>query len=328
MKRFAIGVDLGGTNLRVAAVDDAGAMLDKLTLATRSREPRESVIHEMGEAIQALRKKLAGVGQLVGVGVGVPGIIYMETGTLRQSPNLPGWENFPVRQEIESLLDPRLGTRVWLDNDANVAALGEFWLGAGKGDRSLCMVTLGTGVGGGLIFDGKIWRGFLGFAGEIGHIVVAENGARCACGGQGCLESESSASAIVRKAREALADGRSPALSRAAQQGRELTSELVFVSAQDGDAACQAILESIGRYLGIALADLVNTLNLPLYVIGGGVAAAWDLFSPAMFEELRNRSYVFCEGATRVERAVLQGDAGLYGAARLALSANQSDASL
>jgi glucokinase len=185
------------------------------------------------------------------------------------------------------------------------------------------MLTLGTGVGGGIILDGKVWRGFLGMAGELGHIVVAENGSRCACGGQGCLESESSASAIVRKAREALADNRSPALSRAAQQGRELTSELVFESAaQGGDAACQSIFESAGRYLGIALADLVNTLNLPLYVIGGGVAAAWDQFSPAMYEELRRRSYIYGEGTTRVEKAVLKGDAGLYGAAYLAFAAD------
>ena len=322
MKRFAVGVDLGGTNLRIAAVDDAGALLEKVSLPTRSTQPREPVIREMCDAIQALTAKLAGAGKMAGIGVGVPGIIYMETGTLRQSPNLPGWENFPVRQEIEALL----GTRVWLDNDANVAALGELWLGAGKGSRSLCMLTLGTGVGGGLVFDGEIWHGFLGMAGELGHIVVSENGVRCACGGQGCLETESSATAIVRKAREAIEAGRSPGLSRAAQEGRdqegrELTSELVFETAQAGDAACRAILESAGRYLGIALAGLVNTLNLPLYVIGGGAAAAWDLFSPAMFEELRRRSYIFSEGTTRVERALLKADAGLYGAARLALSA-------
>lgn len=321
MKRFAIGVDLGGTSLRVAAVDDAGALLEKVSLATRTREPRESVIRDMCASIQALRVKLAGAGELAGIGVGVPGILYSETGTLRQSPNLPGWENFAVRQEIEQLL----GTRVWLDNDANAAALGEFWLGAGRGFDSLCMLTLGTGIGGGLILHGKVWRGFLGMAGELGHIVVAENGARCACGGQGCLESESSASAIVRKAREALGEGRSPALSDIAQQGRELTSELVFHAAQAGDAACRDILESAGRYLGIVLAGLVNALNLPLYVIGGGVAAAWDLFSPAMFEELRRRSYVFCEGATRVQKSLLQGDAGLYGAARLALTTDEFD---
>lgn len=317
MRRFAIGVDLGGTNLRVAAVDDAGALLEKVSLATRSGEPREEVIRQMCRAIQAVRAKLAEAGHLTGVGVGVPGIIYMETGTLRQSPNLPGWEDFPVRREIESLL----GTPIWLDNDANVAALGEFWLGAGKGSRSLCMVTLGTGVGGGLILDGKIWHGFLGMAGELGHVVVSESGSRCACGGQGCLETESSAGAIVRKAGETLAQGRGLLLQRTGREGRELTSEVVHEAAQAGDPDCRAILESAGRYLGIALAGLVNSLNLPLYVIGGGAAAAWDLFSPPMFDELQRRSFVFREGSTRVEKAFLQGDAGLFGAAYLALSA-------
>ncbi len=309
---------MGGTNLRVAAVDDTGVLLEKVSLATRSGQPREDVIREMCQVIQAFRARLAEAGQLTGVGVGVPGIIYRDTGTLRQSPNLPGWEDFPVRREIESLL----GTPVWLDNDANVAALGEFWLGAGKGSRSLCMVTLGTGVGGGLILDGKVWRGFLGMAGELGHVVVAENGSRCACGGQGCLETEISASAIVRKAGETLAKGRSLLLQRAEREGRELTSEVVYEAAQAGDPNCRAILESAGRCLGIALAGLVNTLNLPLYVIGGGVAAAWDLFSPTMFDELRQRSYVFGEGSTRVEKAFLLGDAGLFGAAYLPLSAN------
>ncbi len=309
---------MGGTNLRVAAVDDTGVLLEKVSLATRSGQPREDVIREMCQVIQAFRARLAEAGQLTGVGVGVPGIIYMDTGNLRQSPNLPGWEDFPVRREIESLL----GTPVWLDNDANVAALGEFWLGAGKGSRSLCMVTLGTGVGGGLILDGKVWHGFLGMAGELGHVVVAESGSRCACGGQGCLETEISASAVVRKAGETLAKGRSLLLQRAEREGRELTSEVVYEAAQAGDPGCRAILESAGRYLGIALAGLVNTLNLPLYVIGGGVAAAWDLFSPTMFDELRQRSYVFCEGSTRVEKAFLLGDAGLFGAAYLPLSAN------
>jgi glucokinase len=317
VKQFAVGVDLGGTNLRIAAVDDAGAILEKVSLPTRASQPRESVIREMCQAIQSLTAKLTSAGRLAGIGVGVPGIIYMETGMLRQSPNLPGWENFPVRQEIESLL----GTRVWLDNDANLAALGELWLGAGRGANSLCMLTLGTGVGGGLVLDGKIWHGFLGFAGELGHMIVAEHGVRCACGGQGCLETEASATAIVREAREVLAAGRSPGLARATENGAEVTSELVCQIAQGGDAVCRAIFESVGRYLGIALASLVNALNLPLYVIGGGAADAWDLFAPAMFEEMRRRSYIFCEGSTRVEKSLLQGDAGLYGAARLVFQA-------
>ena len=320
MKQFAIGVDLGGTNLRVAAVEESGRMLEKRSLPTPGKQDRESVIREMCQAIRDLTAKLSGAGRLAGIGVGVPGILYLETGTLRQSPNLPGWENFPVKQEIESLL----GTRVWLDNDANVAALGEKWLGAGREVASLCMLTLGTGVGGGLVLDGKIWHGYLGFAGEIGHMVVAEKGVRCPCGGQGCLETESSASAIVRKAREALAAGQSPALVKALKEGREITSELVYQTAKSGDAACRAIFESVGRYLGIALAGLVNALNLPLYVIGGGAAEAWDLFAPAMLDELRRRSYVFCEGSTRVEKSVLKGDAGLYGAACLAFQGDNS----
>ena len=172
------------------------------------------------------------------------------------------------------------------------------------------------------MLDGKIWRGFLGFAGEFGHMVVAENGVRCPCGGQGCLETESSATAIVRKAREALATSLSPGLAKATENGAEITSELVCQIAQGGDAACRAIFESVGRYLGIALANLVNALNLPLYVISGGAADAWDLFAPAMLEELRRRSYVFCEGSTRVEKSLLQGDAGLYGAARLVFQAD------
>lgn len=320
MKQFAVAVDLGGTNLRVAAVDETGAMLEKISLSTRAQQSRQTVVREMCQVIQGLSAKLSSAGRLAGIGVGVPGIIYFDTGTLRQSPNLPGWENFPVRREIESLL----GVRVWLDNDANVAALGEHWLGAGRDVRSLCMLTLGTGVGGGLVFDGKIWRGFLGMAGELGHMVVAENGVRCPCGGQGCLETESSATAIVRKAQEALAAGRSPALARLVQQRLAISSESVYQAAAAGDVACREIFGSVGRYLGIALASLVNALNLPLYVIGGGAAEAWDLFAPAMLEELRRRSYVFCEGSTRVEKSVLQGDAGLYGAARLVFQTDNS----
>ncbi|MCZ6752767.1 MAG: ROK family protein, partial [Acidobacteria bacterium] len=235
--------------------------------------------------------------------------------TVRQSPNLPGWENYPVRDEIESLL----GVRVFLENDANVAALGEKWIGLGRDVNSLCMLTLGTGVGGGVVLNGKIWHGFLGMAGELGHIVVAENGVACSCGGHGCLETEASATAIVRKGEEAVAAGRSPALAEARSKAAKLTARMIYETAKAGDAASKAIFESVGRYLGIGIAGLTNALNLPLYVIGGGAAASWDLFAPAMMEEARKRSFIFREGSTRIERAVLKGDAGLCGAAYLPL---------
>ncbi len=220
-----------------------------------------------------------------------------------------------MRDEIESLL----GVRVFLENDANVAALGEKWIGLGRDVNSLCMLTLGTGVGGGVVLDGKIWHGFLGMAGELGHIVVSENGVACPCGGHGCLETEASASAIVRKGEEAVAAGRSPALAEARSKAAKLTARMIYEAAKAGDAASKAIFESVGRYLGIGIAGLTNTLNLPLYVIGGGAAASWDLFAPAMMEEARKRSFIFREGSTRIERAVLKGDAGLCGAAYLPL---------
>jgi len=317
MERFAIGADLGGTNLRAAAVDESGKIIEKVSLATRREQGREAVIRELSEAIKGISQKLAGPRVLAGIGIGVPGIIYLQTGMLRESPNLPGWENYPVRSEIESLV----GSSVFLENDANAAALGEKWLGLGKYVNSLCMITLGTGVGGGVVLDGKIWHGVLGMAGELGHIVVAENGVACPCGGWGCLETEASASAIVRRAKDLLSAGRSPALAKAMEEKRELTSELVYEIAKAGDASCREIFQSVGRYLGIAIAGLVNALNLSLYVVGGGAAGAWDLFSPSMMEEVRARSFIFREASTRIERSVLKGDAGLCGAAYLPLQA-------
>ena len=320
MEQFAIAVDLGGTNLRIAAVSETGDIVERVALATHRDQGRDAVIREMTSAIRALAEKQPDGRKLAGIGIGVPGIIYRETGLLRKSPNLPGWENYPVRDAIERLV----GSRVYLENDANVAALGEKWLGRGKDVESLCMLTLGTGVGGGLVFDGEIWHGFLGFGAELGHVVVAENGVACPCGGQGCLETESSATAVVRKAKDALAAKKSSALAEAVASGKELTSKLVYETARQGDKACREIFRSQGHYLGIALAGFVNSLNLPLYVIGGGGAAAWDLFEPEMMEELSRRSYVFNEGSTRVEQSALGGDAGLCGAARLPFAALES----
>ena len=314
MERFAIGADLGGTNLRVAAVTEAGTILNRVSLRTRNDQGREAVIRELAEAIRSLTKTFQQDRSLAGIGIGVPGIIYLKTGMLRESPNLPGWENYPVRSEIESLV----GSTVFLENDANVAALGEKWLGVGQSVDSLCMLTLGTGVGGGLIFDGKIFHGFLGMAGELGHMTVSENGTPCPCGSHGCIETEASATAVIRHARELIASGKSPALKEAATKS-DLTAKLVYQVAEAGDVGSIDIFHRLGRYLGITIAGLVNALNLPLYVIAGGVAEAWDQFAPTMMEEIRQRSYIYREGSTRVEKSCLGGDAGLLGAAYLPL---------
>ncbi len=208
MPSFAIGVDLGGTNLRIAAVDENGTLLEKVTTGTQVKRGRDYVITEMCDAIRALSAKFEGSLRMMGAGIGVPGIIDKRTGMLRESPNLPGWHDYPVRDELER----RLSSAVFLENDANAAALGENWLGAAKGMDDMCMITLGTGVGGGMVQRQRIWHGMTGMAGELGHITVDPDGPRCNCGNYGCVEQFASATAVVRMAREAIASGKAPQL--------------------------------------------------------------------------------------------------------------------
>ncbi len=326
MKSFSIGVDLGGTNMRIAAVEESGRQMETICTSTQVTRGRDLVINEMCGAIQELSGKFSGVHQFAGVGVGVPGIIDMDTGTVYAAPNLPDWTNYPVKSEIQR----RLGTAVILENDANCAALGEKWMGAGREVNGLCMVTLGTGVGGGFIFDGALWHGMIGMAGEIGHMTVTPDGPPCGCGNRGCLEQFASATAIQRMAAEAVSAGKATELARAMEANPEFSAKIIFQYALQGDPPSQQIFDTVGWALGVVLSSLVDALNLPMYVIGGGVSSAWEAFSPALFRELRKRSIVFRasdpgendqrqEKKTIVTRALLGSDAGLIGAARLPL---------
>ena len=332
---YSIGVDLGGTNLRIAAVDERGSLIEKVTLGARLPLGRDQVINDMCEAIRGLEAKYQGRASLQGIGVGVAGIIDMRAGMLRESPNLPGWADYPVRAQIEK----RLGARVILENDANCAALGEKWLGVGREVDDLAMLTLGTGVGGGIVLGGRIWRGMTGMAGEFGHMTIEPDGVPCKCGSRGCLEQYASATAVMRMVREEIDAGAAPGLARAASSDPEFSAKTVYNLAIEGDGVAQYIFSLVGSALGIALATMVNGLNLPMYVIGGGVSGAWEAFSPTMFQEVRERSMVYAATASaemagdqgdsaRVEsgagtrtvitRALLGSDAGLYGAARVA----------
>jgi len=330
MPDFSIGVDLGGTNLRIAAVSTQGQLLDKVTLSTKGSLGPAHAIGEMCEAIRRLTEQYRGFGRFLGAGVGVPGIIDMETGMLRKSANLPGWDEYPVKQEIER----RLAAPVLLENDANVAALGEKWLGAARDVDDMAMITLGTGIGGGIVLGGKIFHGMNGMAGEFGHVTIERNGVPCGCGNRGCAERYASATAIVRMAREAIEAGKAPALAQFAVSGADFSAEAIYDLAVKGDEAARGIFERVGRALGTLLAGAVNVLNLEMYVIGGGVVSAWDWFAPSMFDELRQRSCVYAatapadpmraaaQGATtrrqtKITRAILGSDAGLFGGARL-----------
>ena len=343
MTRFAIGVDLGGTNLRIAAVDSNGRVLEKTTTSTQVSRGRNLVIDEMCAEIQQTVTKFRSGGELAGIGIGVPGIIEIQTGTVRESPNLPDWRDYLVRDEIER----RLRTTVVLENDANAAALGEKWLGAAASVDDMCMLTLGTGVGGGMVLNGQVWHGMTGMAGELGHINVDPNGPPCNCDSRGCLEQFASATAIKRMAIEAIATGKAPELARAMTADPEFSSKVVHQMATQGDEPAREIFRHVGDALGVVLAGLVNIFNLPMYVIGGGVVSAWDAFAPAMMERVRKNSFVYratapAESARGVEgskvpddalparrttiitRALLGSDAGLVGAARLPMIANKT----
>ena len=299
MAEYSIGVDLGGTNLRAAAISKEGKILDKVSVDTNAAGGREAVIGDIVQAISGVRAKQSG-NRLAGVGIGVPGFILLEKGYILNSNNLPYLEDFPVRDEIEK----RLGTPVILENDANAAALGEKWMGTGHDVEDLVLLTLGTGVGGGIISNGRIIHGFLGMAGELGHITVVPNGNPCGCGNIGCLEKHASATAVE-------------AMAKLLALGDNLTSLDVYNLALEGNVTAKRIFESMGEALGIALAMLVNTFNFPLYLLSGGVLPAWDFFAPAMIAELGRRSFAYRNSKTRIERAMLGNLAGLYGAAYL-----------
>lgn len=320
MRSYAIGVDLGGTNLRIAAYAGGTEFLETIELPTRLAEGRDRVVQDLCGAVKELEGRWSGQYALAGVAVGAPGPLELPDGIVRNPPNLTGWDGFRLRDAIEA----GLGRKIELENDANVAALAEQKLGAGasRGVESLCVLTLGTGVGNGLVLRGHIESGMSGMGGEAGHVVVdsALDAPVCGCGGAGCLEQYASATAVMRLAREQM--------GAAAPESARGLAEM----AKAGDAGAIAVFETVGRSLAIALAGLINTLNLPLYLVGGGVSEAWELFAPTMFAELRRLSYIyrltepgelypahFERHKTYIQRAELGSTAGLLGACVLAM---------
>jgi len=299
MAEYSIGLDLGGTNLRAAVISREGKMLEKIAVNTNPMLGRESMLGEMVTAINSLRSRWS-THALAGIGLGVPGFIVLKEGVIRNSNNLACLEDFPFRDEMER----RLGTKFILENDANAAALGEKWIGAGRDVDDLVLFTLGTGIGGGIISNGRVLHGFLGMAGEIGHLTVVPNGIPCGCGNQGCVEKHASATAIT-------------SMARILRLGENLSAQEVYELGVKGDERALRVFHAMGEALGIALATVVNTFNFPLYLLSGGVLGAWDLFAPAMLEEARRRSFTFRSTNTRVEKAILGNEAGLFGAAYL-----------
>ncbi|MFH0812074.1 MAG: ROK family protein [Pseudomonadota bacterium] len=315
MEKLAIAVDLGGTNIRVGAIDEAGKLWGRIKQTTLVEKGKESVVYSLITAIETLYKTCPKT-QVIGIGLGVAGAVDIEKGTITQSPNFPGWENYPLKSALQARLPETIP--IVLDNDANAAALGERWKGAGRGTNDLICLTLGTGIGGGIIINGKLLHGVDGMAGEVGHITVDPHGPRCSCGNYGCLEALASATAIKREAMKAAIVSPESELNKRSKEDREaITPELVYHLAESGDPVSRTIYQTMGKYLGIGIASLINVFNPEMVIIGGGVSRAWNMFMPATQAEVNTRAFKIPAQRAKIVPALLGDDAGLLGAAYL-----------
>jgi glucokinase len=310
---LVIAADLGGTHLRVATVDANGRIHERLKQDTPPSKRAADIVEALAQCARELERRATVEGALIrALCVAVPGTVQFASGIVTKAPNLPLLDNFNLAAALKS----ELRYTIILENDANAAAVGEMWQGAGRGSATLVCITLGTGVGGGIILDGKLWRGVDGSAGELGHIAIDPQGVPCNCGSRGCLEVYGSATAIVRMAREASADFPDSTLNGV----EDLTSEKVYNSALAGDAGALEVLRRMGWSLGVGLASLINIFNPEIIVIGGGVAAGWDLFIEHIRAEVASRAFPIPAQRAKIVRAEKGDDAGLLGAAHIAFT--------
>ena len=307
-------VDLGGTNLRAAIIDGDGRIQQRFNCKTPKTNQAEDIVSAIAGAASDCEKQTAK--SIRAVSVVVPGSVQHDTGVVVNAPNIPSLAGFKLGVALEQ----QLNRQVLLENDANAAALGEMWRGAGRGHRTIICLTLGTGVGSGIILDGELWRGVDGTAGEIGHTSVEPlGGVKCRCGSTGCLEVYASGTAIVRMSLEELANHPQSYLHSISKI--ELSAETISQAATAGDEFALEIFRKMGVYLGIAMANIVNTLNPEMIVIGGGVSAAFDLFSKHARAEVLQRAFPVPAERCQIVQAECGDDAGLIGAAWLAFGA-------
>ncbi len=314
--KYVVGVDLGGTNLVVGAMPSDGSReLGVHTLPTRADLGADAVVNRICEMIETtiatvMRETGAVRAQIAGVGIGSPGPLDREKGLVIVTPNL-GWKDFPLRDRVGD----QVHLPATLDNDANCATLGEWWLGSARGGRNVVGFTLGTGIGGGLIVDGRLYHGASDVAGEIGHMTIEANGRRCGCGNYGCLEAYASGPAIAMRAREALSNGE-PSTLRALCGGDllKLTAATVYRASETGDTVASDVVRETARFLAIGVANILNVFNPDVVVLAGGVAKAGDSLFVPLRAEVRRRAFKPAVDACRIVPGALDGSAGMVGA--------------
>ncbi len=303
-----IGIELSGSKLRAATVDNEGV------IGERREAPLETdgLVGQVAQLVSELRQ---GANQIEAVGLAVPGLVNRTTDRVLESRDLP----FTVRENLHAQFIEATGLRFEIENDANAAAYGEFKIGAGRGSRNLFYITIGEGIGGAIILDGKLWTGASGLAGEVGHITIDTEGAECICGNTGCLETVASAPNIVRRANERLSRD-TFSLSKLAMN-KDFTADDMAREAKDGDDFSLMMIERTGKYIGTGVASVINLLNIERIVLGGGVMQAGDLILNPIIQEAKQRAFQPSFEATEILAAVLGHDAATIGAAMLARDA-------
>ena len=314
--RFVLGIDIGGTNLVVGSVAEDGSKLHALGSEPTHAEAGQSdvldrLIALAQRTLDQTRREIPGA-EILGVGVGAPGPLDTKSGIVLLTPNL-GWVNLPLRQIIHE----RLGLPAVLDNDANCAVLGEWWMGAARGTRNAIGITIGTGIGGGIIVDGKLFHGASDCAGEIGHTTIDTEGRRCKCGNYGCLEAYASGPNIALRAVEEIKAGAVSRLPNYVNGDlRQITAQTVYQAAHDGDDLALEVVNDTARFLGVGIGNLLNVFNPEAVVVCGGVTLAGDHLFVPLRREVARRAFKPAVTACRIVPGELAGTAGVYGAAK------------
>jgi glucokinase len=304
-----IGIDLSGPMLRAAIVSGVGVIGDR----HEAQIEADRLVEQVAQVVRDLRR---GTARIASVGIAIPGLVNRQTDRVVASRDLPSI----VREELHSEFMEATGLRVELENDANAAAYGEYKIGAGRGSRDMFYITIGDGIGGAIILDGKLWTGASGLAGEVGHITIDTEGVECQCGNTGCLETVASAPNIVRRAHERLHRDSTSSLSKLAIN-KDFTADDVAHEAKNGDDFSLMMIERTGKFIGTGVASVINLLNIERIVLGGGVMDAGDLILNPIIQEAKRRAFQPCFEATQIVASALGTDAVAIGAAMLARDA-------
>jgi glucokinase len=301
-----VGIDLGGTNIKAGIVDSSWRLLRKVSVPTEADQGEDVVIENICAAAEKAAEETGWDG-IRAIGIGSPGPLDHIEGVVHTAPNLPGWKDVKLADKVRS----RLGIETFVENDANAACWGEYVSGAGKGCRTMVLITLGTGIGSGFVLNGHLWRN----GAEMGHMVIDCDGELCLCGSKGCLEAYASAPATVRRFEAMVRGGAESVLEDDVFHDRKLTAQAIYSAAADGDPSARAALEETGRYLGVGVANLANLFNPDKVVFSGGLAGALDILLPVIREEVFDRAFEVLTANLVIEACSLPDDVGVIGAA-------------